>query len=246
MPWKTARWLLVALANLLASGAAHALPVWDIGADWSTVANPNGAWSLRQGTTALPGATFSSPFADVWAPGTQGGTFLPFWAKAVADDPTSGAINTFLAGDVVVHSVDANNGNLSLGEANVAWTSPISGVVDISGALWFAQSPTQRSNDFVLLLNGVSLTSGTVSAANGHDRSDPLAFGVAGLSVQQGDVVMLVIQRSGGMSNGAISGVRLSLTQVPEPACIALIALGSGAALSRRGARRARRGQRAE
>lgn len=214
---------------LLASpSATTAATIWDLSADWSNAANPNGPWAYRQGSNPLPALTGGG-----WAPGTQTGNFLPFWARATASN-----VAGFQAGDIVVHSVDPQNGNPSLGEANVTWTSPVSGVVDVSGLLFYAQFPLSRSNDFVLTLNSVVLATGTVSEANGYDRSNPLQFAASGLAVQPGDVLQLTVSRTAGQSDGSIAGVGLTITQVvPEPALGGLLAASLILLVARRSAR---------
>jgi hypothetical protein len=211
--------LSVAFLLLLASpSVASAATIWDLATDWSDSANPNGPWAYRQGSNALPALA-----AGGWGPGTQPGNFLPFWAKASADN-----VAGYQTGDIIVHSVDGQNGNPSLGEANVAWTSPISGVIDISGFAFYSQFPLGRSNDFTLMLNSTVLATGTVSSTNGYDRSNPLQFAATGVAVSAGDVVQLVFHRTPGQSDGSIAGVGLTITQtVPEPALASLLAAGS-------------------
>lgn len=220
--------LSVALVAWVTSpSTAAAASIWDLSADWSDAANPNGPWAYRQGSTPLPAL-----IGGGWGPGTQTGSSLPFWARTTADNAAG-----FLAGDIIVHSVDSQNGNPNLGEANVAWTSPISGVIDVSGEVFYSQFPLVRSNDFLLMLNSTLLAAGTVSATNGRGRSNPLAFAVTSLAVSQGDVLQLIFQRSPGQSDGSIAGVRLTIT--PEPALVSLLAAGLVGVLGSRSRRRA-------
>jgi len=42
------------LASLLTITATTSATIYDLNADWSDAINPNGVWTYRQGTTALP------------------------------------------------------------------------------------------------------------------------------------------------------------------------------------------------
>jgi MYXO-CTERM domain-containing protein len=237
--------VLAGMMTLMAVTSSASTIVYDLQTDWSNSSNPNGPWTYRQGTAALPfqpdlGDACCTPtdgIGGAWAPGQVSGNFLPFWAQAVADTPG------YLSGDVLVHSVSSPNGNTALGEANVIWTAPTSGVIDITGGLWYAQWALQRSNDFTLTLGATLLAQGTVSFNDIYDRSSPLTFALSGLTVNAGDVLMLTVQRSAGFANGTIAGLNLTVTQtpssaVPEPSG-ALLAL-TGLALLRLGRRRSR------
>jgi hypothetical protein len=206
------------------------------------VNNPNGVWRYRQGLTTLAfqpnlGDACCAPsdgIAGGWATGQTAGLFLPFWARATADTPG------YFEGDVLVHSVSSGNPNNGLGEANVIWTAPADGVIDVAGGLWYAQWALSRSNDFSLTLGATLLTQGTVSFNDIYDRDAPFSFSLNGLAVSAGDVLMLTVQRSAGFSVGTIAGVNLSVTHtpaaaVPEPASVAMVFAGILACARARG-----------
>jgi hypothetical protein len=216
---------------------------YDLKTDWSEVNNPNGVWQYRQGTTVLPHqsniggicCTPSDGIAGGWAPGQVANNFLPFWVQATADTPG------YLTGDVIVHSSSSSNGDAN-GQANLTWTAPFAGTIDLAGGLWYAQWTTSRSNNFSLTLNATLLTSGTVSFTDSFDRSTPNSFTLTGLVVNAGDVVQLTVQRSAGFSFGTVAGVNLTITAndginattVPEPASLTLLALGMAASRAAR------------
>ena len=188
---------------------------YDLKADWSDTNNPNGVWAYRQSASILPHNDVSvccAGLTGAWAPGSVAGNFLPLWAKATGNN------YGFLAGDIIVHSVDVSNGNPSLGEANVIWTAPVAGIIDISASLWYSHFPIVRSNDFILTLNATTLTSGTLNATN-SDRAHPLTFIESGLNVNAGDVLQLQVQQTPGQPAGSFNGVNLSiaLRTVPPP-----------------------------
>ena len=141
---RTAHGLLLILAwfSLVPAARAGSL-VADLAADWSDSNNPNpvsfGTWSYLQGASFLPqvsnwngaGTVAFTTTQPAWAPSNDAGDFLP--AEFKARSVPTGA--DWQVGDVVVHTTDTVNGG-SDGPANFLWTSPISGMVTISGSAW--------------------------------------------------------------------------------------------------------------
>lgn len=206
-----------------------AATIYDLKADWSDINNPNGPWAYRQGTTLLPYQPILGPICcgfpfGGWAPSANPHAFLPMIARDVP-----GAPGDLLPGDVWIHSVDGGNGNPALGEANVTWTAPSDGVIDIALGLWHAQTSYNRSNDFYLTLRTALLNSGTISATNGWTRNNPYTFNTTGLSVHTGDVIQFTLQRTPGQFSGTATGVNLTITLTPEPATCALLLSGLAA-----------------
>jgi hypothetical protein len=192
---------------------------FDLSTDWSDAANPNGVWTCREGINSLPHVPYwpylASPDEQpAWAPSAEPGYNLPAWFQSNSDNPEG---LDFLLGDVVVHSTDDSNG-ISSGVANVIWTSPINGVIDISGAVWMARD-IDRSNRWTLLLNEVTLTSGDIFSGDRFNRSKPFVFakGSGGpkalkrIAVSIGDVIELRIERTSEW--GDFVGVNLTITE---------------------------------
>ena len=203
---------------LVCCSALSAATIYDLKTDWNDISNPNGVWAYRQDGSLLLHNDVSvccpagCGITAAWSPGPQRGAFLPLWAKATGDNTAAG----FLAEDIIVHSVDDANGNSGAGEANVTWTAPMAGMLDISGGLWYAHAGFVRNNDFILTLNGAMLASGTISATNGRNRANPLTFIESGLSVAAGDVVQLQVQRNPGQPFGSFAGVNLTIAETPN------------------------------
>ena len=88
----------------------------------SNAANPNGVWRYNEGTNALPPVNSWQQALGGWStaqPGwarSQDGTDrLPFWFRSNGSEIFG---RDYLAGDVVVHSIDLNKG-VGSGPANV-------------------------------------------------------------------------------------------------------------------------------
>jgi hypothetical protein len=133
-------------------------------------------------------------------------------------------------GDVFMHSTDGANGG-GHGVANVIWTSPIDGFVDIAGNTWMTRD-IGRSNQWTLSLNGVALSTGNISSGVPYSRADPFQFAngsggssvLTGIFVSVGDVIRLDISKTSGA--GDFAGVNLSISEVPIPSAMWLF--GSG------------------
>ncbi|MFN0204920.1 MAG: LamG domain-containing protein [Planctomycetota bacterium] len=206
--------------------------MFDLGSDWSDTENPNGTWQYREGTNALPhvnawGDVFGDEFVGdqpAWARTGGGNTFLPGWFKSSVPlvDPMQ---YDFKSGDIVTHSTDDGNGAGS-GAANVLWTSPFTGVVDVSGSVWMTRN-IGRSNDWFLYHNSTLLTQGNIASGDPFDRATPMSFSAGGggasvlrdITIAAGDTIRLEFVKTSQF--GDAIGVNLSMSvAVPEQATI--------------------------
>ena len=221
----TIGWLL---ASLLTATVTAQAALYDLNAGWSDSNNPNGVWTYREGTNALPHqasltpANFSSA-QPAWArtDGSSSGdhTFLPLWFKLSATPLFALDMQT---GDVGMHSTDSTNG-IGAGPGNVIWTSPTNGTASIAGAVWEARD-IGRSNHWSLSINGVVVTGGDISAAN-SSRSVPFDFSagsggaaaLANIPVFAGEVIALQIAETSVNTFGDLVGTRFTVNTVPEP-----------------------------
>jgi len=130
--------VVIALAWVVSIAWTASAQTFSLSGDWSNTTNPDGPWSYDQGTVPLPlvpdwtanGSALVGCNQPAWAPSNNGRNFLPALMQANAcsanffgTDPNNGLANVML-GDVVVHTVDSYNGNLSKGVANFSFTLP--------------------------------------------------------------------------------------------------------------------------
>src|SRR5258706_15571231 len=93
--------IVVAAASfsiILNAPDVRAVITYDLKTDWSEVSNPNGVWSYREGTNALPHvaswlgdpAAFGTNVQPAWADsGVQASQeFLPAWFKSTFNPPS--------------------------------------------------------------------------------------------------------------------------------------------------------------
>jgi hypothetical protein len=166
---------------------------------------------------------------------------LPVWFKSNGSETF---VRDWQAGDIIVHTTDTLNG-IGSGLANVTWTSPTAGNINITGGVWDGLDRS-RANDWAILLNGVSLTGGSLFDGDPYNRANPFNFaagsGGAGvlnnIAVAPGDVVKLQLVKTSSL--GDVVGVNLAIsattssTAVPEPFTIIGTLIGGTAAFRMR------------
>src|SRR5438067_665598 len=127
------------LTTNAATGPCAAAPqVYDLKADWSDTANPNGTWSYRMSDTLLLNNPF--PWVGAGYTGCSGGCGWP--PSVTAIEKVAGAVKAYSPlvspypgaledGDVLV--VPGNGGS-------IRWTASESGTINISGSIWEADT----------------------------------------------------------------------------------------------------------
>jgi hypothetical protein len=73
---------LLSIALVIFTVATARAVTYDLNADWSDSANPNGVWTYREGTNALSGDFVTAQPA--WARNAVGSSNLPPWFKSSA------------------------------------------------------------------------------------------------------------------------------------------------------------------
>ena len=138
-----------------------------------------------------------------------------------------------------MHTTDPYNG-VGNGLANVTWTSPGSGFINVAGAVWEMGITNTRSNHWTLSLNGTQLTSGDINTSNSSRSSQfNLMAGTGGsaaltnIAVAAGDVLRLQFNATtpGGSTlagTGDGVGVKLTITAIATNTRIARDLNGDG------------------
>ncbi len=228
----------VCVALLAVPGTADAQGMWDLATDFSTTTNDDtSTWSYRKGPrdthTVLPNFGDFGPFTPGPKQGGWGGgaedwsnpyliwnntPFVQNWYGSVPDIPAGSVFGT-PAGD---------------SELIASWLSPITGQVDISAEIVFRQDHGPGSNgiDYHIDLNNSAgnLLTGSLGDATSLAGTTTGPLGVSGQSVSAGNRINLVMDSQG---TGAydVLGVALTITQVPEPATLAMLATLLGVCL---------------
>ena len=224
--------LLAALAGLAQAGPI----VYNLATDWSNASNPNGVWSYNQGNNPLPYSNFSFCCAQqAW---DNGGSEPPAWLEVSTS--TYVIPDHWEMGDVLGHSTSQSGAP----NANVTWTSPEAGTIDIQGKAWDAFHYFDRIDTWRLYVAG-SLVAER-NPVNGIVKSDPNAQfannlvpgqSLTGLAVNPGDKVEFEIQAL--TYYGHFVGVDLTVNYndagvvVPEPSTGVLAGLCLGGVLVR-------------
>jgi len=199
---------------------ANSITVYDVTADWSDAANPNGVWSYREGTNLLPHVTtwqgLSSDFGTAqpaWARFEVGTSNIPcvFRSSAVVN-----IVHDWQTGDVVTHSTDPANG-IGSGVSNIVWTSPLNGTVNVAGAVWMGRD-IGRGNHWSLLVKSIAVTGGDISSGDAYSRAAPFNFSAGsggpsvlnGIPVSVGDQIELQISRNS--VSGDYAGIQWTVT----------------------------------
>ena len=218
--------------------------VYDLKSQWSDAANPNGVWTYREGSNALPHvASWQSTLGGWstaqpgWAKSENGTDRIPFFFKSNGSETFA---RDFLAGDIVVHTTDSTNG-VGNGKANFLWTSPETGTVDISGGVWMGRD-IDRANHWSLEKNGTLLTGGDIASGDAFSRAAPFAFSagsggaaaVSNIPIVIGDQLTLTLSVVGSSGDFVGTNLTFTTTAVPEPAALGAAALACAAACLRR------------
>jgi hypothetical protein len=249
------RGFFTAAASIVLTTAAMG-QTWNLRTDWSNTQNPNGVWSYRAGNLVLPAQLDHEP--GCWL------TPQFAWARSAtfSDNDRAPALyrqsTSFLCvpdpqayqiecGDIATHTNDPYGGVGGLPSV-FAWTSPITGFVSVTGAVWLGRD-IGRSVDWSVKLNGTSLTSGTVYSGDPYSRATPFDFATGSggptalqsIAVIPGDEITFEAAQGIGSPNGDIVGVEFMVTlgpggptptpapigpcatPVPPPACAAQV-----------------------
>jgi len=204
-------------------GASGEGVIADLARDWSNAVNGNNGWTYNAGNVPLP---FQPSWLGLpaWAPGVLAPNLSPGVFKLASAGTLSAQLD-LQVNDVCVLSADPQNSG-SAGVANVKWTSSVSGTIEIRGRVWNAALLQALDNQYMVKLNGMVLTSGTIHHLT-DTRSHPLVI-AQNATVQAGDVLEFDFVKPASQELGTFSGVSLSITQSQGTRILPQFAFGGG------------------
>ena len=219
------------LWTLAANGA---ILTYDLSAQWSAVDNPNGSWSYNQ--AGVPLLFHQNNWSSI--PGLNGWT-----ASAVGVSPPGWFQATVAYPEIELNDITVHSTSFDGPLANVTWTSPFPGTIDVIGQVWDVVHVDNRDGEWTLHVNNIAIASrsSVVGVAKHSAEADFASNVIAGHSldailVNAGDVVMFQIGKNPASSFGHFTGVEISieLTTVPVPAAAWLFGSGLGILFGRR------------
>ena len=222
--------LIITTAIYLNCYNAAYCDTWDLASDWSNATNPNGQWSLVQGSTLLPHQDnwAGIPNQDAWAISASGQGHVPAWLKLESD------FGGYNIGDVIVHATshDLVASSINYDPTSVIWTSTFNGLVDISGSLWWSNWEQGRATLWKLYLNDTLLDSGIVGSRVGDTQLATIDDASVFRTVTIGDTIKLQISEVDDSTFSWFTSVDLTITSkeytspVPEPTTMLLFGAG--------------------
>lgn len=232
----------LAVGTMVGASAAQAV-TYDLSADYSDTANPNGTWSYKFNGANLPHVGAPSGANDLnvaispdgyFSTGNDLNSFSPdlFKAQVNGSAATGYGDGDFLKDDIVIHSPNDATHPLT-----IVWTAPSAGTVDsLLTSVWYAHSPISRSNDVTLssTLSAVTtqLDAWTISKTSHGNKSDAATFTGGSFAVNAGDLITLSFLHSAGESFGSLNGVAMTvaftaaIAPTPIPGALPLFAAG--------------------
>lgn len=204
-------------------GASGSAFVADLGRDWSSTVNGNNGWKYNAGNVPL---TFQQNWLGfpAWASGQVAPNLAPGIFKLDSSGVVGGILD-FQPNDVGILSGDPQNSG-NAGVANITWTSSVAGTIEIRGRAWNAEILAARDNQYILKLNGVVLTSGTINHLV-DTREHPVVI-VQNATVHVGDVVEIDFIKPATQDRGSFAGLSLSIMQLQQTKILPQFAFGGG------------------
>lgn len=231
--------------GLMLAGSVQA-EIWSLADDFSTAANPNGAWRYgwyRGGTTNF--TLYNNPVS-----GTMDGSTYTDW-EGPAGAPWAGFVLKnqgpnvmddwayYEPGQVILHP--GSDGDQM---STVRWTAPRSMTVDVT-ALFTGQAPPGTTVTCLVLKNNATqvlvyspINGFYGTAANNYaDRNEQNGPSYVGYSQQltfnQGENLEFSLYYQNDYGNDS-TGLAVTITEVPEPMTMILLAVG-GLLIRRKG-----------
>jgi len=219
--------LFLAGSFVLAAGAAHAMPVYDASAQFDLDNNPSaeGGWSYGS-INGLSGAFTLLPIASTPFTGLSGWTYSPsnqypnVLKNVTVLDISQPGGGFFPAGGLTLSDgAISTEGILAV----LRWTTPTSGVYDVSAVFTGVWDHSGALGDVYVLKDGMQLFSGTIDKRETTDY-----FGTLTLLAGQ-NIDFAVSSSPDNLYFRSVLDAQISqISMVPEPSVYTLLLLGLG------------------
>jgi hypothetical protein len=236
------KWLMSVAVCLLAIGPIGATAdTWDVAADFSAVANPNSAWTY--------GYVQGGVFAAYGTPETAGdGAGNSFAGWHGSDWDVVGNVGKNVGPNVITAWGSYREvGQVCFGTAYnadlaaVVWTAPAAMEIQVA-ARFSGQGPDGATVRAYVVNNGTTVFTQDVlgfagRAVNGYSDAfgtSPVQTYTATLNVLAGQTLLFGVNNLDGFLGGDATGLALTITQVPEPMTLALLAMGAAGCVRRK------------
>ena len=174
---------IAAFASLQPASAVTVTNTYDLNADWSNTQNPNGVWSYNYNSSPIGNfQTFwwgQPGWGDWWI----GEASILKGSQPTGTDPWGspvGPAHDWQTNDVMLAAMSVPYGGETT-FVNAKWTSPATGVIDISGRAWDAAIFPDRNVTWQLLVNGKMLAQRvSMRGLNRNDKGAPLSANLTG------------------------------------------------------------------
>ncbi len=222
-------WLLLTGVILLGAAGASAGTIWNVATDYSATSNPNSAWAYGSLDPAMTFTTYTTP--ETANPG--GGGLFAGWhdsdwdingnvGKNVGSSPIPTSAWGFYAevGQIIMGAPNSNRGT------TIRWTAPADMTVDVS-ATFTGQAAGVWNAQVYVFVNNTNMFQQTLT---GYGATQSYS---GTISLTAGNVLYFAMDGAGGGA-GKQTGLAATITEVPEPMTLSLLALGSLGVVIRR------------
>lgn len=210
----------VACASLAFSVSAMATS-WNLSADWSSMTNPFGIWSLHKNPTDLFTQYVTNWVGSghgAWAGSNNGVDHVPAWFKAIQDNDLGVDVYD---GAIFMHTAETPRTGTEISVAR--WTSQMTGTVYIKGGIWMARKVGRLQNWFIRK-NSIDITGGLIDPAVQYTSQNPIDYSTGSggssalvMSVVPGDTIEISPRRIPNASPGTgdLVGLEFAITTSP-------------------------------
>lgn len=217
---------------MLIAGPLQATTVWDVGDDFSSTTNPLGQWAYGQ-MDAMQAAPYTSTFTPYPIYDALGSVIagIEGWEATVASNnnsnithnPAVTTVNAYSSNwypnAVVLHPFGGGAARLTSG---ARWTAPADGVYDVASSFTRVHYQSTVQDVPVAVYHDSTLLFGSMTA--GVDVAVP--YDNSGVSMAAGDALYFFAQPNIAWGSVAWTQLDATITLVPEPGMLALLATG--------------------